>query len=125
MHTHENVCSHAWATARALSLCPADAATAAAAAALFDEDTVSPSAASSSAPVVAVPDSKQCTWGHFGPMFHVGDVAFVWVGALLGAKHVFHPAQAQVLEVLQLISEVIALELCRMHVSHCQSPDGH
>ena len=29
-------------------------------------------------------------WGHFGPMFHVGDVAFVWVGTMLGARHLFN-----------------------------------
>lgn len=28
-------------------------------------------------------------WGHFGPMFHVGDAAFVWIGMALGARHVF------------------------------------
>lgn len=34
-------------------------------------------------------------WGHFGPMFHVGDVAFVWVGLLIGARHVFLENQLQ------------------------------
>jgi acyl-CoA synthetase (AMP-forming)/AMP-acid ligase II len=110
VHTHENVCAHTWATAQALGLnSRGEAATSAAAAAVLpDEYAASSSAArtSAGASAVALSSSKQHTWGHFGPMFHVGDVAFVWVGALSGAKHVFHPAQAQIMEVLQLISEV-------------------
>ncbi len=34
-------------------------------------------------------------WAHAGPMFHVGDVAFVWVGLLIGARHVFIEHQLQ------------------------------
>ena len=34
-------------------------------------------------------------WAHAGPMFHVGDVAFVWVGLLIGARHVFLDNQLQ------------------------------
>ena len=34
-------------------------------------------------------------WGHFGPIFHVGDVAFVWVGLLIGARHLFLGNQLQ------------------------------
>ena len=38
-------------------------------------------------------------WGHFGPMFHVGDAAFVWIALLLGARHVFHENQLHFEEV--------------------------
>ena len=34
------------------------------------------------------PSDEHC-WGHFGPMFHVGDAAFVWIATMLGARHVF------------------------------------
>lgn len=33
-------------------------------------------------------ETQPC-WGHFTPMFHVGDAAFVWIGVAIGARHVF------------------------------------
>ena len=39
--------------------------------------------------------SDEHCWAHCGPMFHVGDVAFVWVGLLIGARHVFIENQLQ------------------------------
>jgi len=49
-------------------------------------------------------DELEC-WGHFGPMYHVGDVAFVWGGMFIGAKHVFHPNQLRFEDVARVISE--------------------
>ena len=43
-------------------------------------------------------------WGHFGPMFHVGDAAFVWITTLLGARHIFHENQLHFAEVAQLLA---------------------
>jgi acyl-CoA synthetase (AMP-forming)/AMP-acid ligase II/acyl carrier protein len=43
-------------------------------------------------------------WAHFGPMFHVGDAVFVWIAALLGARHVFHENQLQVADVARLLA---------------------
>ena len=45
---------------------------------------------------------KHC-WGHFGPMFHVGDVAFIWITAMIGGRHAFHPQQRHVDEVLAVM----------------------
>src|SRR5262249_5826452 len=50
------------------------------------------------------PDDDHC-WGHFGPMYHVGDAAFVWIALLLGARHVFHENQLQFDEVAKLLSD--------------------
>ncbi|MGH8507655.1 MAG: alpha-hydroxy-acid oxidizing protein [Gammaproteobacteria bacterium] len=44
-------------------------------------------------------------WGHFGPMYHVGDVAFIWAGVAIGARHVFHPNQLRFEDVARVISE--------------------
>lgn len=44
-------------------------------------------------------------WGHFGPMYHVGDVAFVWGGIAVGARHVFHPNQLRFEDVARVIAE--------------------
>jgi 4-hydroxymandelate oxidase len=43
-------------------------------------------------------------WGHFGPMFHVGDAAFVWIATLLGARHIFHENQLHFAEVAKLLA---------------------
>src|SRR5262249_4200756 len=48
-------------------------------------------------------DDSHC-WGHFGPMFHVGDAVFVWIATLLGARHVFHDNQLNFSEVVQIMS---------------------
>jgi non-ribosomal peptide synthetase-like protein len=48
-------------------------------------------------------DDYHC-WGHFGPMFHVGDAVFVWIATLLGARHVFHDNQLHFAEVVQIMS---------------------
>lgn len=49
-------------------------------------------------------------WAHSGPMFHVGDVAFVWVGLLIGARHVFVDNQLQLgLTVTTLASEAVTI----------------
>ncbi|WP_395687738.1 alpha-hydroxy-acid oxidizing protein, partial [Aestuariivirga sp.] len=45
-------------------------------------------------------------WAHAGPMFHVGDVAFVWIGLLIGARHVFIENQLQ----LDLTARTLASE---------------
>jgi acyl-CoA synthetase (AMP-forming)/AMP-acid ligase II len=37
-------------------------------------------------------------------MFHVGDAVFVWIAALLGARHVFHENQLQVADVARLLA---------------------
>ena len=47
---------------------------------------------------------EQHCWGHFGPMFHVGDAAFVWIAMLLGARHVFHENQLRYDEVGELMA---------------------
>jgi isopentenyl diphosphate isomerase/L-lactate dehydrogenase-like FMN-dependent dehydrogenase/acyl-CoA synthetase (AMP-forming)/AMP-acid ligase II/acetyltransferase-like isoleucine patch superfamily enzyme/acyl carrier protein len=44
-------------------------------------------------------------WGHFGPMYHVGDVAFVWGGVAIGARHVFYPKPLRFEDVARVISE--------------------
>ena len=49
-------------------------------------------------------DDDHC-WGHFGPMFHVGDAAFVWIALLLGARHVFHENQLHFEEVGKLLAD--------------------
>jgi acyl carrier protein/phenylacetate-coenzyme A ligase PaaK-like adenylate-forming protein len=49
-------------------------------------------------------DDDHC-WGHFGPMFHVGDAAFVWIALLLGARHIFHENQLHFEEVGELLAE--------------------
>jgi non-ribosomal peptide synthetase-like protein len=49
-------------------------------------------------------DDDHC-WGHFGPMFHVGDAAFVWIALLLGARHVFHKNQLHFEEVGRLLAD--------------------
>ena len=48
-------------------------------------------------------DERHC-WGHFGPMFHVGDAAFVWIAMLIGARHVFHGNQLRYDEVGELLA---------------------
>ena len=49
-------------------------------------------------------DDDHC-WGHFGPMFHVGDAAFVWIALLLGARHIFHENQLHFEEIGKLLAE--------------------
>ena len=49
-------------------------------------------------------DEDHC-WGHFGPMFHVGDAAFVWIAMLLGARHIFHENQLHFEEVGKLLAD--------------------
>ena len=49
-------------------------------------------------------DDDHC-WGHFGPMFHVGDAAFVWIALLLGARHIFHENQLHFEEVGKLLAD--------------------
>ena len=49
-------------------------------------------------------DDEHC-WGHIGPMYHVGDAAFVWIALILGARHVFHENPLQVEEVGKLLAE--------------------
>ena len=49
-------------------------------------------------------DDGHC-WGHFGPMFHVGDAAFAWIALLLGARHVFHENQLHFEEVGKLLAD--------------------
>ena len=46
---------------------------------------------------------EEC-WAHIGPMFHVGDIAFVWAGLLLGARHVFVDNVLQVAGVSALLA---------------------
>ena len=49
-------------------------------------------------------------WAHSGPMFHVGDVAFVWICLLIGAKHVFISKQLQLgLTVTTMASEGVTI----------------
>jgi len=47
----------------------------------------------------------QHCWAHVGPMYHVGDAAFVWIALMLGARHVFHENPLQVEEVGKLLAE--------------------
>lgn len=49
-------------------------------------------------------EDPEC-WGHFGPMYHVGDVAFVWAATAIGARHVFHPQQLRFEDVARVMSE--------------------
>ena len=49
-------------------------------------------------------DDDHC-WGHFGPMFHVGDAAFVWIALLLGARHIFHENQLHFEEIGKLLAD--------------------
>ena len=49
-------------------------------------------------------DDDHC-WGHFGPMFHVGDAAFVWIALILGARHIFHENQLHFEEVGKLLAD--------------------
>ena len=49
-------------------------------------------------------------WAHSGPMFHVGDVAFVWICLLIGARHVFIANQLQLgLTVATIASEGVTM----------------
>jgi len=49
-------------------------------------------------------------WAHSGPMFHVGDVAFVWIGLLIGCRHVFIDNQLQLgLTVATMASEGVTI----------------
>jgi 4-hydroxymandelate oxidase len=50
-------------------------------------------------------DNDLHCWGHFGPMFHVGDAAFVWIGMMLGARHVFSANPLDLKEVIRTIAE--------------------
>lgn len=49
-------------------------------------------------------DDTHC-WGHFGPMFHVGDAAFVWIGMVLGARHVFSANPLDFKEVIRTMAD--------------------
>ena len=49
-------------------------------------------------------DDVHC-WGHFGPMFHVGDAAFVWIGMMLGARHVFSANPLDFKEVIRTMAD--------------------
>ncbi|CAE7194287.1 GLO5 [Symbiodinium sp. KB8] len=44
-------------------------------------------------------------WGHFGPLFHVGTPAFVWISVMLGARQVFHENQFQFMEVAAMMAD--------------------
>ncbi|MSQ68390.1 MAG: hypothetical protein EXR83_09395 [Gammaproteobacteria bacterium] len=46
---------------------------------------------------------EEC-WAHIGPMFHVGDIAFVWAGLQIGARHVFVDNALQVASVSALLA---------------------
>jgi 4-hydroxymandelate oxidase len=48
-------------------------------------------------------EDRHC-WGHFGPMFHVGDAAFVWIATALGARHVFNANPLNFKGVAQLMA---------------------
>ena len=83
VHSHSMVHSHSEMTIKALRLTESmedDAAS--------DETTAG---------------QRHHCWGHFGPMFHVGDVAFIWITAMIGGRHAFHPQQRHVDEVLAVM----------------------
>jgi len=44
-------------------------------------------------------------WGHFGPLFHCGTPAFVWISVMLGARQVFHENQFQFMEVANVMAD--------------------
>jgi len=44
-------------------------------------------------------------WGHFGPLFHCGTPAFVWISVMLGARQVFHENQFQFMEVAAMMAD--------------------
>ena len=49
-------------------------------------------------------DDQHC-WGHFGPMFHAGDAVFVWIGMVLGARHVFCANPLNFKEVIHTLAD--------------------
>jgi len=49
-------------------------------------------------------DEGDC-WGHFGPLFHCGTPAFVWISAMVGARQVFHENQFQFMEVANMMQD--------------------
>lgn len=61
------------------------------------------------------PTDTHC-WGHFGPMFHVGDAAFVWIGTMLGARHVFSPNALDFKSVVELIASA-GVTICKISPS--------
>lgn len=61
------------------------------------------------------PTDAHC-WGHFGPMFHVGDAAFVWIGTMLGARHVFSPNSLDFKSVVELIASA-GVTICKISPS--------
>lgn len=44
-------------------------------------------------------------WGHFGPLFHCGTPAFIWISAMVGARQVFHENQFQFIEVANMMQD--------------------
>jgi 4-hydroxymandelate oxidase len=62
-----------------------------------------------------LPSDAHC-WGHFGPMFHVGDAAFVWVGTMLGARHVFNSNPLDFKGVAELMSSA-GVTICKISPS--------
>jgi fatty-acyl-CoA synthase len=61
------------------------------------------------------PTDAHC-WGHIGPMFHVGDAAFVWIGTMLGARHVFSPNSLDFKSVVDLIADA-GVTICKISPS--------
>jgi 4-hydroxymandelate oxidase len=61
------------------------------------------------------PTDAHC-WGHFGPMFHVGDAAFVWIGTMLGARHVFSPNSLDFQSVVDLMASA-GVTICKISPS--------
>ncbi len=57
--------------------------------------------------------TDQHCWGHFGPMFHVGDAAFVWIATLLGARHVFLANPLDFRQGVALLSEA-EVTICKI-----------
>ncbi|CAJ1370487.1 unnamed protein product [Effrenium voratum] len=49
-------------------------------------------------------DNDDC-WGHFGPLFHCGTPAFIWISVMLGARQVFHENQFQFMDVAQMMND--------------------
>ena len=61
------------------------------------------------------PSDTHC-WGHFGPMFHVGDSVFVWIGTMLGARHVFSPNSLDFKSVVELVASA-GVTICKISPS--------
>lgn len=60
--------------------------------------------------------SEEHCWGHFGPMFHVGDAAFVWIGVMLGVRHVFNSNPLDFKGVAELMASA-GVTICKVSPS--------